>query len=143
MVYEVGPITGRDLSIMTPTAGEARPVPYLHTPFNEWWGRFAPEPKTRWTAYQSDESGRWEIYVDSYPAPGSCRQISTDGGQFPHWGPDGRELFFVAPDYTLMVSDVRLGITSVESSAPRPLFRLPAVDTGRSPYEVAPIGQRF
>ena len=138
-----GNARGRDLSYVDPRGGEAQPVPYLHSPFNEWWARFAPEPNPRWIAYQADDSGRSEIYIDSFPKPSARRQVSTSGGQFPQWGPGGRELFFVAPDGALTSVRITLGGATVDSSAPSPLFRLPIVDTGRSPYEVAPDGQRF
>ena len=108
-----------------------------------WWARFVPVTPTRWVAYQPDESGEWQVDIDSYPNPGNRRRISTGGGQFPHWGPGGRELFFVAPGDMLMSTAITFRSDVVDSSAPRPLFRLPAVDTGRSPYEVAPDGERF
>ena len=144
LIYELGTDSkGRDLSYVDPRGEETQPVPYLHSPYNEWWARFSPEPSPRWVTYQADDSGRWEIYIDTFPTPGNRRQVSTGGGRFPQWGPAGRELFFVAADGTLMAVRVTLGGPTVESASPRPLFRLPVVDTGRSPYEVAPDGQRF
>src|SRR5579864_2538451 len=72
LYYEVAPRTQRDLWILSvnpdgrPAAGTV-PKPYLRTPFNESWGRFSPE--ARWIAYQSDESGRYEIYIQAFPEP--------------------------------------------------------------------------
>jgi serine/threonine protein kinase len=88
----------RDLWILPVTrdkspAPDARPVPYLRTPFNESYGRFSPESSPRWVAYQSDESGRYEIYIQAFPEPHGATRISTGGGQYPQWGPGGRELF--------------------------------------------------
>jgi Tol biopolymer transport system component len=144
MMYAVGgPTTGRDLMTVSPLGGETQPQPYVNTPFNEWWARFMPTIPTRRVAYQSDESGRWEIYVDSYPTPGRRRLISTGGGQYPVWAPGGRELFYLSPDYTLMSTRITVAGDDIDSSPPQPLFRLPAIDTGRSPYDVAPDGQRF
>jgi Tol biopolymer transport system component len=144
LIYQFGSSeTGRDLAVVPMTGGGGAPVQYLKTPFNEWWARFVPVTPGKWVAYQSDESGQWEIYVDSYPKPANRRRISSGGGQFPNWGPGGRELFFLAPDYTLMSVEITFRSDGVDSSTPKPLFRLPAVDTGRNPYEVGPDGQRF
>ena len=66
--------------------------PFLRTPFNETAPRFSPDG--RWLAYISDESGRFEIYVQPYPGPGGKWQISTEGGTEPVWNPNGRELFY-------------------------------------------------
>jgi eukaryotic-like serine/threonine-protein kinase len=146
LYHEVAPETAFDLWVlpMTPEgkpAGQARP--YLRTPFNESWGRFSPEPSPRWVAYQSDDSGRYEVYIQAFPEPRGKVQISTGGGQYPQWGPGGRELFYVSPDFKLMAVSLKLGADSVEPSTPRELFPLPIVDNGFSPYETAPDGQRF
>ena len=71
------------------------------------------------------------------------RLAGSWGGQYPEWGPGGRELYYVSPDFKLMAVSLKLGTESVELSAPRVLFTLPAVDTGFSPYAAAPDGQRF
>jgi hypothetical protein len=94
-------------------------------------------------AYQSDESGRNEIYIDAFPRPRGKTRISTGGGTYPQWGAGGRELFYVSPDNRLMVVDLKLTAVSVEPSMPRELFRLPAVETGYSPYDTTSDGRRF
>ena len=108
-----------------PLEGERKPWPWLNTPFAESAGRFAPDGK--WIAYQSNESGRNEIYVQSFvpgaPASGGKWQLSTNGGAFPTWRRDGRELFFVSPDDTVMAVDVTLG-AAVNAGTPRALFSL-------------------
>ena len=147
--------TGQDLWIL-PVMPDGRPPsegkawPYLRTPFAEWFGRFSPEPNPRWVAYQSDESGRIEVYVNSFPEAGRKIRISTDGGSYPQWGApigkDGRELFYVAPDNKLMMVNLKFVAGTVEPSAPHELFLLPTTKTasaGASPYEVAPDGNRF
>jgi eukaryotic-like serine/threonine-protein kinase len=136
----------RDLWVqpMTPegkAAGE--PMPYLRTAFNNWHARFSPEPSPRWVVYDSDESGRWEIYVQSFPQPRGAHRISTGGGQYPHWGGGGREIIYISPDDKLMSVSLKIGPDSVEASAPRELFPLPGVDNGTDPYEVSADGQRF
>jgi hypothetical protein len=122
----------------------ATPKPYLRTPFNEWSGRFSPEPSPRWVAYHSDESGRYEVYIDAFPQPRGKKRISTAGGEHPRWGAGGRELFYVSPENKLMAVSLKLSAESVEPSAPRELFRLPPPVAGlASVYEASRDGQRF
>jgi eukaryotic-like serine/threonine-protein kinase len=120
-------------------AGDARP--WLRTPFNKSSGRFSPD--SRWVAYESDESGRYEVYIDSFPNPRSKTRISSDGGDTPEWGPDGRHLFYVSPDGKLMTSILNPRGDSLESSAARELFAMPGAALGGFPYEVGPDGKRF
>jgi Tol biopolymer transport system component len=140
--------TQRDLWILPVTsdgkaAPDSKPRPYLQSKFNESDGRFSPEPSPRWVAYQSDESGRYEVYIAAFPEPRGKFQVSTGGGQYAQWGPSGRELFYVAPDNKLMVVDLNISGDSVRPSAPRVLFTLPVVDNGWSPYDTSADGQRF
>ena len=92
---------------------------------------------------QADDTGGPEVYIEAFPAPRGKIRISTAGGQFPQWGAGGRELFYVSPDNKLMAVSLKLRADSIEPAAPRELFRLPTVETGRPPYEAAPDGQRF
>jgi Tol biopolymer transport system component len=145
---EIGASTGFDLWILPVTsdgkpAPNAKPRPYLRTQFNEWNGRFSPEPEPRWLAYESDESGRNDVYVDAFPEPHNKVPISTGGGRYPQWSPDGRELFYVSPDGKLMEVALKRGTDSIGLSSPHELFALPITETGLSPYEVAPDGKRF
>jgi hypothetical protein len=116
----------------------------LQTQFNETYGRFSPEDSPRWVAYQSDETGRAEVYIQAFPEPHGPTRISTTGGIYPQWGPDGRELFYVSLDYKLMAVSLKLEPGSVQPkpSAPHELIALPVVGVFE-PYEVAPDGQRF
>ena len=130
--------TSRDIWVL-PRSGEPAPYPFLHTVFEERHGRFSPDG--RWVAYASDESGRFEVYVQSFPSAGNKRQISAAGGQQPRWRNDGRALFYLAPDRTLMVVDLTLG-TGVESGAPRGLFPAP-ISSATDRYAVSADGNRF
>jgi hypothetical protein len=122
----------------------AQPKPYLRTPFNEVNGRFSPEPSPRYVAYESDESGRFEVYIDAFPEPRGKRRISTGGGRFPQWGAGGRELFYTSPELKLIAVNLKVGRDSVEPSAPHELFQLPVFNgSAVSPYEATPDGQRF
>jgi Tol biopolymer transport system component len=146
LYHEIAP-ENRDLWVLPvgpdgkPEAG-AKARPYLRTRFNEYLARFSPEPSPRWVAYTSDESGRDEVYVQAFPEPRGKFQISTGGGRFPAWSPDGRELYFVSPDDKLMAADLKLGADSVVATTLRELFAL-ASFRNAYPYAVAPDGKRF
>ena len=131
--------TGTDLLVL-PFAGERRPIPLVQSPFNESQGRLSPDGK--WVAYRSDESGRYEIYVASYPALSAKRQISTGGGNWPRWRQDGREIFYFEIDGTLMAAAVNGSGAAVEVGAVKTLFETRVVVTPY-PYDVTADGQRF
>ncbi len=146
---EIAPGSGMDLWALPTTlegglAADAKPQLYLHTSYSEWSGRFSPEPGTHWVAYISNESGRHEVYVDTFPKPHRKTPISKDGGTYPQWGADGRELIYLSPDNTLMAVSLNLGADTVEPSAPRELFKLPIMGSSSgSRYEATRDGQRF
>jgi Tol biopolymer transport system component/predicted Ser/Thr protein kinase len=145
---EITPGSQRDLWVLPvgpdgKPASDATPRPYLRTPSNKWWGRFSPEAPPRWVAYHSDETGRWEVYIQAFPEPRGATRISTGGGQYPQWGTGGHELFYVSQDSKLMAVSLKQGANAVEPSTPRELFPLPAVAAGFSPYDATPDGQRF
>jgi hypothetical protein len=96
-------------------------------------------------AYSSDESGKAEIYIQSFPTPGRKRVISTNGGFEPEWRKDGRELYYLAPDRKLMAVTMASSPSGVEVSIPRALFEAPEVQPfiGRAQYAVLDNGQRF
>jgi Tol biopolymer transport system component/tRNA A-37 threonylcarbamoyl transferase component Bud32 len=144
---ELGPGNQQDLWILpfTPegkVSGNAKPSVYLQTKFNEVNARFSPEASPRWMAYQSDETGRYEVYISAFPTPRAKFSISTAGGQYPEWGAGGRELFYVAPDNKLMAVDLTITADAVRPSTPHALFTLPIIDNGWSPYDTTD-GQRF
>ena len=97
-------------------------------------------PDGRWLAYESNETGRSEVFVVSFPEVGRTQQLTTEGGGYPRWSAAGDELFFWR-DTTLMVSEVTSG-ESFSAGPPRPLFDAPDI-TGDNAYDVAPDGQRF
>jgi eukaryotic-like serine/threonine-protein kinase len=82
-------------------------LPLVHTPFNEAQARFSPDG--RFIAYMSDESGRLEVYVQPFPSDGQKWTVSVGGGQEPSWRRDGRELYYLSPDGTLMAVGVQTG----------------------------------
>jgi hypothetical protein len=130
----------------SPTGGERKPVPYLQTEFNEHHGHLSPDG--RWMAYASDESGRSEVYVRSFPVPGPRTQVSTDGGGQPRWRHDGKELFYQAADRTLMAATVKTD-GSFAASASHALFPMRIASGGtvvsgsEAQFEPTGDGQRF
>ena len=83
--------TRDDLWIQPPREGEAA-QPYVTTAFNQTYGAISPDG--RWAAYASDESGKFDIYVDAFPKPGSRVRVTTAGGTEPRWARDGEQLYF-------------------------------------------------
>jgi eukaryotic-like serine/threonine-protein kinase len=120
------------------------PVPLLETEFNEHLGRFSPNG--RWLAYVSDESGTNEVYVRAYPTSAMVKRISTNGGSEPRWRGDGKELFFLTADGTVMAVNVSSEST-FDVDPPAALFTFRMGSTRNSGYDVrytvAPDGQRF
>jgi len=136
---EITPSTGIDVSVLRLSDRKAQPI--LQTPFNESAPRFSPDG--RWLAYISDESGRYEIYVQPYPGPGGKWQISTGGGTEPVWNPNGRELFYRSSD-KMMAVDIATQPSFIVGKL-RILFEgqyQPTPVTFPN-YDVSPDGQRF
>jgi len=113
-------VTGWDLWLL-PLAGDRKPVPYLRSPFNESGGWISPDG--HWLAYYSDESGKYEIYVQSFPTPGSKYQVSTSGGTVALWSRDGKEMIINGIDGTIQSVDVQT-TPAFKAGAPRTLFKL-------------------
>jgi Tol biopolymer transport system component len=105
-------------------------------------------PDGRWLAYASNESGRYEVFVQSFPNAGGRWQISKDGAVHPRWRGDSKELFYYGSDGRLMAVPIK-GDTAIEAGAAVPLFvaRLlggPTVTIGlKQQYDVTRDGQRF
>ena len=95
-------------------------TPFLVTPFNEGAATFSPDGK--WVAYQSNASLRNEVYVRRYPFTNEQWQISTNGGESPHWSADGRELFWISGD--MMMHAPVAGGATLSAGTPAPLFRI-------------------
>ncbi len=130
-----------DLWIL-PFFADRKPFPFLKTPFNELDGHFSPD--VRWMAYQSNESGKNEVYVRPIAGTGGKWKISSGGGIQPRWRRDGKELFYLSPEGKVMAAEVRAG-SAFDAGIPRSLFDLPSgsAEFERLDYDVSADGQRF
>jgi len=143
--------TGADLWALPMDGDGRKPFAVLQSSFDELHGRFSPDG--RWIAYASNETGRLEVYVRAFPEAGGKRQVSTGGGFFPRWRQDGRELFYVAPDNSIMAVPVSEGpdARTLNPGSATALFRLPQLAVNgnngltnflaRAPYAVAADGR--
>jgi Tol biopolymer transport system component len=122
-----------------PLSGDRKPFPFIESPFLNSGSQFSPDG--RWLAYNSNESGQWEVYVVPFPGPGNRVRISTAGGRLARWRRDGKEIFYLA-DNTLVAAGVTANGSRFDVGAVQRLFAVPMVD-GFWPYDVSPDGQRF
>lgn len=102
------------------SAGDRKPFPVIRTNAGERLGQFAPD--RRWVAYESNETGRFEVYVQAFPTAGRKIPVSTDGGGQPRWRRDGRELFDLALDNRLMSVPIEVGDDTIVPQKPTALF---------------------
>jgi dipeptidyl aminopeptidase/acylaminoacyl peptidase len=106
----VDPDTGVDIQVV-PVDGERTPIEAVRSAHDEQHAQFSPDG--RWIAYQSNRTGRFEIYVRPFPGPGADVPVSTSGGEQVRWHPVGTELFYIAADDALMaVSSFRVAFPS-------------------------------
>jgi Tol biopolymer transport system component len=143
LYYRPGDKTRTDLWIASQSTGASgetqKPFPYLDSSFNEWYGVFSPDG--HWIAYESDESGRPEVYVQGFPLTNQKVRISTGGGTDAAWSKNG-ELFYLAADRNLMAVPYRATVTTFEPGAGKVLFPVPGNVVHRS-YAVSGDGRRF
>ena len=146
LLYRVHNETRSDLWVL-PLVGGTAPYPLTETRFDEREGQFSPDGK--WVAYQSDESGRYEIYLQPFTGSGERIPVSVDGGTQPRWGRDGRELYFVSLDEKLVAVPIRLNDDSPpQLSTPVALFQTlisggAVPGANRQQYDVSADGQQF
>ncbi len=137
LVYvEFDPISGADIWVMG-ISPASPPRPIVRTNFAETNPVVSPDG--RWIAYQSNESGRFEVFVRSFPDGQQSYRISIDGGLSPMWAPSGRELFFRSADNKMMAAAVAPA-AAFQSSPPRVLFDARGYE---NTYAVGPDGQRL
>jgi Tol biopolymer transport system component len=141
LLYQIaaGARTGK-LAVL-PLTGERKPYLFLGSEFSEIPAEFSPDG--RWVAYVSNQaSGVKEVYVTTFPKPGGVWQISTNGGDFPRWRADGKEIFYLTTD-RLMSASVSVTGGQFEVGDVKPLFNVAWPPATRAVYDVTPDGQRF
>jgi len=146
--YGASPETGTDiwtlpLDLSDPEHPKpGKPELFLGTPAREIRPAFSPDG--HWIAYQSDESGKYEVYVQPFPGPGGKWQVSAGGGANPIWSRDGRQLFFTSQDNRIMVASATLEGGSFVPGKPRlwspAQIRRPSAAMS---LDLAPDGKRF
>jgi Tol biopolymer transport system component len=128
-----------------PLSGDKKAFPFLNSASNEIEAKLSPDGK--WLAYASDETGRYEIYVQTFALGGSHEpperrgkwQVSANGGTLPVWSRDGNELFFVGPDRKMMAVTVNsASADKFDAGAPRALFESRA---GGGPYDIFDVSK--
>jgi Tol biopolymer transport system component len=146
LVYTVPDAKGNRQLWVLPMLAERKPVPFVENGATNYYAGFSHDG--RWITYASNESGKYEVYVQSFPAGNGKWQVSTNGGVQPRWRRDGKELFYLGLDRKLMAVPVR-GVSTLEFGAGVPLFEAhtesgTTVNVGMvQQYAVAPDGQRF
>ncbi len=148
LLYVTGPDPKTRMDIWAlPLEGDRKPFVVVQTSFDDFHGQFSPDGK--WIAYQSNETGRFEIYIQRFGERGGRQPVSTTGGVHVRWRPDGKELFYIALDDRLMAVPIQLAANGerVKIGAPVALFptRVGGFEqyVDRQQYIVSPDGKRF
>jgi hypothetical protein len=131
---------GKSFYRLAPGAG-AKPETLLKTEYSKDEPRVSPDG--RWVAYNTNESGRWEVYIAAFPSFTERRQVSNNGGVQGYWRKDGKELFYLSLDGNMMSVPIKLG-PALEPGIPKVLFptRIPLTPTADQ-FAVTGDGQRF
>jgi Tol biopolymer transport system component len=140
LVGETGRAVASGNLWVLPLSGDGKPRQLLHSEFRETQARISPD--SRWVAYATDRTTRNEVYVTSFPTAGAQTQISTAGGRFPVWSADGKELFYLAPDGSLMAVPVKPG-SAFEAGVAKRLFgvHLAGFASNTSRFDVSKDGR--
>ena len=135
LIYqEYHPETGIDLWVLT-LGGSSAPEPFVQTKASERFTMFSPNG--RWVAYESDETGRFEVYIRSFGGPSRKWQVSIGGGEGALWGHDGREIFYFHDDNLMVVDVANADGDGLELGQPRTLLEMDAYEF----YDLAPDGR--
>jgi serine/threonine protein kinase len=126
------------------SVADAKATLFVKAPSTIRNGQFSPDGK--WVAYSSNETGKWEIYVTSFPDPHGKWQVSNGGGEQPRWRGDGKELIYLAPDGKIMASLITTS-SNFDPGTPAPLFQANPVETVATSelvtYSITKDAQRF
>jgi eukaryotic-like serine/threonine-protein kinase len=137
------PSTEMDIWVL-PMDGDRKPWPLVNSVYLEHAAQFSPDGN--WVAYQSNESGGWDVYIRRFPGPGGHSQVSTGGGISPRWRHDGKELYYIGLDSRLMAAPITKAGATLGAGTPVALFQTRIVGGStlsslRPQYDVAPDGR--
>jgi dipeptidyl aminopeptidase/acylaminoacyl peptidase len=120
--------------------GTGSPYPYLHTAASENWASFSPDG--RWVAFSATDSGQPEVFIAPFPAATRRWRVSADGGSQARWRRDGKEIYYVAPNKTLMAAQIDMS-AGIAVKGYEPLFELQHPYGAYHAFDVTADGQRF
>lgn len=138
LAYRTDRIDSRGDVWVLPVAPRGAPIPIAQTQFNEQRPRFSPDG--RFIAYESDETGRTEVFVQPFPPNGDKRQVTFNGGMEPKWR--DRELFFTDRDSRITTVPVTTSGASLSFGRAVQLFKIPTRSLAVTGFEVSPDGSR-
>jgi eukaryotic-like serine/threonine-protein kinase len=124
-----------------PLFGDGKPFPIVQSAFEERYPEVSRDGK--WMAYQSNESGRWEIYITAFPGGGAKWQVSSVGGASAKWRKDSKEIFYLDPSDNLVAVDVNASGSAVQLGTPHTLFQAVGIQREYGPYDVSADGKKF
>jgi serine/threonine protein kinase len=124
-----------------PLFGDGKPFPIVQSAFEDRYATVSPNGK--WMAYQSNESGRWEVYITAFPGGGAKWQVSSIGGAAAKWRGDGKEIFYLDPSDNLVAVDVNASGSAVQLGTPHSLFQAIGIQREYGPYDVSADGKKF
>jgi Tol biopolymer transport system component len=143
LYYETDDKMGRDLWAMDMNGKERKPFLVANTPSEETMAQFSPDG--HFVAYQTNQSGMFQIVVQTFPQATDKWEVSTGGGVEPRWRSDGNELYFISPDAKLMAATVKASGTAFEAGVPLALFQTRIVGgaaaSNRPQYDVSRDGR--
>ena len=136
-----GKSTGTEMWALPLTGNERKPFVVVPSFYQTFAASVSPDG--RWISYESNESGRFEVYVTPFPGGGGKWQVSTAGGTSAKWRRDGKELFFFDPADNLMAADVNPSGATIQLGTPHALFRAVGVQNTLGAYAVTGDGKKF
>jgi Tol biopolymer transport system component len=139
VLYRTSGTAGNEIWAL-PMDGARKPIPVVTTG-NALQGRFSPDG--RWVAHVGTESGRTEVFVVAFPGPGGKWQISNAGGSFPRWRADGRELFYLGADGSIVAVPIDVAAGTLSPGRAQSLFHADVPRDAGYQYDVSRDGQRF
>jgi len=141
LLYGTEAASGGSDIFVRPMSGDHPPTPVAQSRFVENNGVFAPNG--RWIAFDSDESGRTEVYVVPFPDLKGRWQVSASGGREARWRGDGKELFFIGPDSEIMAAEIEEDGATIKIGAVKTLFKPVLAQIQGGQYAISKDGERF